>query len=316
MPDAMWFPETGDWRWDPKRFPAGIRPIEQFVHGARMKMALWCAWTHGGLSADPEALSVRGPVGKPEWFNTNVGPDWKPGPFTGTQLCLGCPEAKDWAIRKTHWLVEHHRLDYLKHDCGPIVTSCNKTTHRHHYGVDASYWATLGYYEVQEKLRQAFPKLILENCSGGGHIKDFGVMRRTHYTVTTDTLSNLPNRQGMYDSTFALPPVVLQCYTYDNQYPVKGDDPDTFLWRSAMMGAWQIDPTDTPRWTEAQRCSAQRSVKIYKEWIRPMLQDVKVQHILPRPDGIHWDGLFYWSPPLRRGTLYIFRPEARRNSRP
>ena len=41
-----------------------------------------------------------------------------------------------------------------------------------------------------------------------------------------------------------------------------------------------------------------------------MLQDVKVQHILPRPDGIHWDGLFYWSPPLRRGTLYIFRPEA------
>jgi hypothetical protein len=41
-----------------------------------------------------------------------------------------------------------------------------------------------------------------------------------------------------------------------------------------------------------------------------MLQDVKVHHILPRPDGIHWDGLFYWSPPLRRGTLYICRPES------
>ena len=21
--DAMWFPQSGDWRWDPKRFPHG-----------------------------------------------------------------------------------------------------------------------------------------------------------------------------------------------------------------------------------------------------------------------------------------------------
>jgi hypothetical protein len=39
-----------------------------------------------------------------------------------------------------------------------------------------------------------------------------------------------------------------------------------------------------------------------------MLRDVKVHHILPRPDGYHWDGMFYWSPGLKRGTLYIFRP--------
>ena len=39
-----------------------------------------------------------------------------------------------------------------------------------------------------------------------------------------------------------------------------------------------------------------------------MLRDVHVHHILPRPDGYHWDGMFYWSPSLKRGTLYIFRP--------
>ena len=310
MPDAMWFPETGDWRWDPRRFPGGVRPVEQYVHGQGMRMALWCAWTNGGLSADPGALSVRGPVGHPQWFNGDYGPDWKPGPFWGGQICLGCAEAKQWALQKTQWLAALHKLDYLKHDIGPIVTRCNKTTHRHRHGVDVSYWAATGYYEVQEKLRKAFPGILLENCSGGGHIKDFGVIRRTHYTVTTDTLSNLPNRQGMYDSTFALPPLVLQCYTYDNYYPVKGDNPGTFLWRSAMMGAWQIDPTDTPKWSEQERDSAKRSVEIYKEWIRPMLRDVKVHHILARPDGIRWDGMFYWSPPLGRGTLYIYRPES------
>ena len=39
-----------------------------------------------------------------------------------------------------------------------------------------------------------------------------------------------------------------------------------------------------------------------------MLRDAEVHHILPRPDGYHWDGMFYWSPGLKRGTLYIFRP--------
>ena len=308
MPDAMWFPETGDWRWDPRRFPRGVGPIEAFVHAAGMKMALWCAWTNGGISAAPGALSVRGPQGRPDWFNADYAPDWKPGPFYGAQLCLGSPDAKRWAIEKTRWLVGHHKLDYLKHDVGPIVTACNKKTHRHRYGVDAGYWAAMGYYEVQEKLLAAYPHLILENCSGGGHIKDFGVVRRTHYTVTTDTLSNLPNRQSIFDSTYALPPLMLQAYTYDNYYPVPGDSPGTFLWRSAMMGAWQIDPTDTPQWTDDQRQSARRSVRLYKEWIRPLLADVKVHHVLPRPDGVRWDGMFLWSPSRRKGTLYVFRP--------
>jgi alpha-galactosidase len=311
MPDAMWFPETGDWRWDPTRFPSGIAPIEEYVHRSGMKLALWCAWTNGGVSARPDALSVRGPAGHSDWFRGDFAPDWQPGPFYGGQICLGCPEAKEWAIRKTQWLVGHHKLDYLKHDIGPIIVHCNKPGHRHHYGTDASYWATMGYYEVQEELRAAFPNLLLENCSGGGHIKDFGVIQRTHYTVTTDTLSNLPDRQSLYDSTFALPPLLLQAYTYDNAYPVKGDNPGPFLWRSAMMSAWQIDPTDTLKWTEEERDAAKRAVRIYKEWIRPMLRDVKVHHVLPRPDGIHWDGMFYWSPRLKRGTLYVFRPDAK-----
>jgi len=77
-----------------------------------------------------------------------------------------------------------------------------------------------------------------------------------------------------------------------------------------MMGAWQIDPTNTRIWTEDEVASAQRDAQIYKDWVRPMLKDVKVHHILPRPDGRHWDGMFYWSPSLKRGTLYMFRPDA------
>jgi hypothetical protein len=75
-----------------------------------------------------------------------------------------------------------------------------------------------------------------------------------------------------------------------------------------MMGAWQIDPTHTANWTPEDIAGAKRATEIYKSWVRPILADVEVHHILPRPDGFHWDGMFYWSPSLKRGTLYIFRP--------
>ena len=314
MPDAMWFPACGDWRWDPNRFPKGANPVADYVHASGMRFALWCAWTNGGVSEDPGALSVRGPAGHPDWFDSDFAADWQPAAFSGGRVCLACPEAREWATAKTQWLVSHHKLDYLKHDCGPIVTHCSKTTHRHGYGVDTSYWATMGYYHVQEQLRKAFPDILLENCSGGGHIKDFGIIQHTHYTVTTDTLSNLPDRQSIYDSTFAFPPVLLQAYTYERFYQVPGDEPGSYLWRSAMMGAWQIDPTNTRIWTEDEAASARRDAQIYKGWVRPMLKDAKVHHILPRPDGIHWDGMFYWSPSFKRGTLYIFRPDAQDES--
>src|ERR1019366_6753281 len=35
--DALWFPQSGDWRWDPKRFPHGPAPIEQYLHAHNMQ---------------------------------------------------------------------------------------------------------------------------------------------------------------------------------------------------------------------------------------------------------------------------------------
>lgn len=306
VPDAMWFAGVGDWRWDPARFPNSVTPILDYVRKADMRLGLWCAWTNVGLSEHPGALNIHR---QRDWLiKRTVPPDWKPGPFWGQRICLAHPASHEWAVRETQRIVSEYGLDYLKHDIHPIQTECEQTAHKHRYGVDVSYWNTLAYYDVQEKLKRNFPNLALEGCSGGGHIKDFGYLKRVHYIVTTDTLSSLPNRQSMWDSTFAMPPAVLQAYTYENHYNKDSDRPLPYFWRTAMMGAWQIDPTNTATWNEQEKAGTRRATEIYKTWIRPMLRDVKVHHILPRPDDYHWDGMFYWSPSLKRGTLYIFRP--------
>ena len=303
--DAMWFPQSGDWRWDPKRFPHGDQPIEEYVHSHDMKFGLWMAYTQGSDSDDPRAMSV---AKHPDWLSAPPKLDPKGHINWNALIDLGYDPARDWAEKATQRVVSEYKLDYFKTDYTPIVTSCQQTTHRHHYGVDVSYWSTLGYYAVQEALIQKFPDLILEGCSGSGHMKDFGNIRRVHMIAMNDTLSSLPNRQAIYDSSFAFPPAVLMDYTYENYYDNVSDAPEPYLWRSSMMNQWQIDPTDSATWTPEQRAKVKRATEIYKTWIRPILQDVKVHHILPRPDGYHWDGLFYWSPSLKHGTLYIFRP--------
>ena len=307
VPDAMWFPKDGDWRWDPARFPRGGHPIEEYTHQNGMNLGLWVAWTHGGDSLDPGALNV---FQHADWFTEKLPPDWKAKDLNwSTLIDLGFDPARDWAWREVDRVVGENHLDYLKHDYSPIVTQCVQVNHRHRYGTDVSYWSTLGYYQIMETVKERHPNLILEGCSGGGHIKDFGYIKHVHYIVTTDTLSALPDRQSIYDSTFAFPPAVLMAYTYENFYNKDADQPGSYLWRSAMMSAWQIDPTHSADWPPEAIASVQRATEIYKSWIRPILKDVEVHHILPRPDGIHWDGMFYWSPSLHRGTVYVFRPK-------
>jgi hypothetical protein len=309
--DALWFPQSGDWRWDPKRFPRGGGPIEDTVHRLGMKLGLWMAYTHGANSHDPAALDVGA---HPDWLSVRPGPPSSSGINWHNLIDLGCDPARDWTMKATQRVAADNRVDYFKTDYSPIVTHCVRTDHRHRYGVDVSYWSTLGYYAVQENLLKNFPDLICEGCSASGHIKDFGDIQRVHSIAITDTLSSLPDRQAIYDTTFAFPPSVLVDYTFENYYDTVSDAPEPYLWRSAMMNQWQIAPTDSARWTPAQRAKVKRAAEIYKSWIRPILQDCEVHHILPRPDGFHWDGMFYWSPSLGRGTVYIFRPDSDRKS--
>jgi hypothetical protein len=310
--DAMWFPQSGDWNWDTRRFPRGYKPIEEYLHKNGMQFGLWMAYTQGSNSSNSKALRYDD---HPDWFISTPKFDPKSPINWDAQIDLGFDPALAWVKQETQRAVTEYNIDYFKTDYTPIATKCQQTSHRHHYGVDVSYWSTLGYYQVQEAMLQKFPNLIGEGCSGSGHMKDFGNIKRVHVIAMNDTLSSLPNRQGTYDSTFAFPPAALMNYTYENFYDTVSDAPEPYFWRSSMMNWWQIDPTHSATWTARQRADVKKATDIYKSWVRPILPDAKVHHILPRPDGYHWDGMFYWSPSLKKGTLYIFRPNSGENTR-
>jgi alpha-galactosidase len=307
LADAMWFPDTGDWRWDPKRFPRGSKPLADYLHAAGMKFALWMAWTLASDSDAPGALNFKL---HPDWFTRTPVFDKDGGINWNAQIDVGNDSARQWVEGATQRVVRDNHIDYLKTDFSPIaITSRAQHTHGQNT-TDISYWSTLGYYEIQNKLIEKFPDLILEGCSGGGTIKDFGDIAHVHYIVGTDTLSAMADRQSIYDTSYMFPPSSILLYTYERIYSDVADAPEPYLWRSGMMGAWDLALTESRNLSEKQKMQIRRSTDIYKSWIRPVLQDAHVHRILPRPDGLHWDGMFYWNATLKKGTAYIFRPNS------
>jgi alpha-galactosidase len=311
LADAMWFPATGDWRWDPKRFPHGSKPLADYLHANGMKFALWMAWTLASDSDAPGALTFRQ---HPDWFTRPPVFDKEGGINWNAQIDVGNDAARQWVESETQRVVRDNHVDYLKTDYSPIAIT-SRAQHAHgQSATDISYWSTLGYYDIQNALMQAFPDLMLEGCSGGGTIKDFGDIAHVHYIVGTDTLSALADRQSIYDTSFMFPPSSILLYTYERIYSDVADAPEPYLWRSGMMGAWDLALTESANLTDKQRHQIRRSTDIYKSWIRPVLQDAHVHHILPRPDGAHWDGMFYWNASIGKGTAYVFRPNSARSN--
>lgn len=308
--DAMWFPESGDWRWEPARFPHGAAPIARYLHDHGMKFGLWMAWTHGSRSDSDTAMGFGR---HPGWFTRP--PKFQAGSLINwdAQIDVGNDDARAWIRRETARAVREYGIDYLKTDHSPIaVTSLAQQQHGRH-STDVSYWSTLGYYEVQESLLRKFPGIVLESCAGGGRIKDFGNIEHAHYVVGTDTLSALADRQSLYDTSVVFPPATIQLYTYERYFSEFADAPEPYLWRSGMLGAWQIDLTQSAKLTAIQKSQIKRATEVYRTWIRPVMADAHVYRILPRPDGSHWDGMFYWNRGIKRGTGFVFRPNSDRS---
>ncbi len=172
---------------------------------------------------------------------------------------------------------------------------------------DVSYHATRAYYAIYEELRRRHPNLLLEVCNDGGRMIDFGSAAHGDYFSVTDTYDPLANRRAFYDASYVLPPAMLESYVAN--YPAPRIENFRYVLRSGMLG-WFSLMLDASQWTEPQRAAARREFALYKSRLRPLIREADLFHVADRPDGVHWDGMEYYSARLRRGVLYAFRGSA------
>ncbi|HEY2469126.1 MAG TPA: alpha-galactosidase [Terracidiphilus sp.] len=322
--DAGWFRGVGDWYPNLQKFPHGLAYIADAAHKKGMRFGLWVDWTQAALDTSPGALNARDPKVR-DWLVTDLSPTWKPEEFKGQTTDLGVPAAHDYFEKEVNRIITDYHLDMLEHDGYLVAQGCVRDDHPHappnrstmkivhdwgsdfviaDNSTDVSYHAVHAYYDIYAKMRQAHPGLIFEICDDGGRMVDFGSAAHGDYFSITDTYDPLSNRRAFYDTSYMLPPAMLESYV--EKWPTPQPGNFLYMLRSGMMG-WVTIMIDTATWTPEQHEAAQQAIALYKEKLRPLIRDAKLYHVSPRPDGVHWDGMEYWDPARRKGVVYAFR---------
>jgi hypothetical protein len=326
--DAGWFRAVGDWRPDPAKFPHGIAAIADYAHAHHLRFGLWVSWAQAGTSNEPGALNVRDPTMR-DWLIADAPADWKaPEPFKGITIDLGVPGAEAWAGRELERIIDEYHLDMLEHDGYLVALGSSRADHPAappdpgtlRVGTDSGYlwvdasnstdvsdYATRAYYRIYTELRRRHPKLLLELCNDGGRMVDFGSAAHGDYFSATDTYDPLANRRAFFDASHLLPPAMLESYVAE--WPAATLDSFRYMLRSGMLG-WFSLMLDTSHWDAAQRAAARRELALYRTALRPLIRTADLYHVAQRPDGVHWDGIEYYSGKLGRGVLYAFRGSA------
>ena len=134
----------GDWQVNEQKLPGGLKPLVKQVNALGMKFGIWF---------EPEMISPDSDLYRehPDWAIAIPG---RAGSLCRNQyvLDLSRKEVRDHAFESVAAVLHADRQGELYHRY------------------------VLGVYELQDRLLQEFPHLLLENCSGGGARFDPGML--------------------------------------------------------------------------------------------------------------------------------------------
>lgn len=158
----------GDWFVNDNKIKGGLKNLVDKVNELGMKFGIWF---------EPEMISEDSEVYKkhPEWVLRSR--DREPS-LCREQLVLDLsrPEVREYVYDCLKNILNSANIEYVKWDMNRPLADVGSTylpddrqgelVHRH----------TLAVYELQERLINEFPNILLENCSGGGARFDAGML--------------------------------------------------------------------------------------------------------------------------------------------
>ena len=259
--DAGWYPGgsrdaifdftrgLGSWTVDRERFPSGLRGLVDHAHERGLKLGLWVE----SKRVDLETVGRDGLA--EERFLAQQNGQYHPGvPNDGArdaQICLADPDARARVLRRLTELLDEAGPDNLKWDFNRWVT-CTREGHGHPVN-GGNYAHTRGLYEILAALRERYPAMSVENCSGGGHRIDFAMARLTDTAWMDDrTAPSWHVRYNLQGLTAAFPAPYRFSYVLPHpDEPIHEAHDMALLVRSRMPGVVGLT-ADLPNLTEGE----------------------------------------------------------------
>ncbi|MFJ2768508.1 alpha-galactosidase [Streptomyces sp. NPDC087300] len=264
----------GDWTPNPDRFPDGLKPLADEVHGLGMRFGIW---------VEPEMVN-------PDSDLYRAHPDWvqhQPG-RTRTefrnQLVLDLTRADVVAYlwQQLDGLLSSAPIDYVKWDFNRSFTDAGRPGDA---DLPELWWEhPQSLYGLLDRLRAAHPTVSFESCSGGGGRIDLGILARTDQVWTSDNTDPLDRLAIQHGFSQLHPARVMAAWVTDSPNVQLNDRISSLRFRfvSAMAGVLGIGG-DLTRWDESELAEAREWVDLYKE-IRPLVQLGDLYRLRP-PDG-------------------------------
>ncbi|MCF4136863.1 alpha-galactosidase [Streptomyces sp. Tue 6430] len=252
----------GDWTPAPDRFPDGLGPLSDAVHGLGMRFGIW---------VEPEMVN-------PDSDLYREHPDWVlhiPGRARSelrNQLVLNFArdDVADWAYRWLTALVGEHAVDFLKWDMNRAFSEAGWPGAAPDGDRLWSAYVT-NLYGVLDRLRADHPGLRIETCSGGGGRVDLGVLARTDQAWASDNTDAVDRLVIQHGFGQVYPARTMSAWVTDVPNQLTGRTvPLRFRFHSAMAGLLGIGG-DLTHWSEEELAEGAALVAEYKK-VRHLVQ--------------------------------------------
>lgn len=245
----------GDWWPDERKFPDGLDPLITGVLERGMRFGIW---------VEPEAVSPRSRL-----YETH--PDWvyragdRPLITIRNQYVLdfGRPEVVEWAKDWLRGLLSDSRITYLKWDMNRPVTDGGRPGDLH--GREWAIQHAEGYLEVMRMLRDEFPHVTVEACSGGGGRIDAAVLAVSDVVWPSDETGPRDRLAIQHGFLSAYSPHLMSSWVTDQPDRLENEPASLeFRFLVSMAGVLGIG-ADLGAWTPAQLAVAAGLVERYRE---------------------------------------------------
>jgi alpha-galactosidase len=274
-------PGLGTWTVDLARFPDGLAALASFAHGLGMKFGIW---------VEPERidLNVLGESGLDESSLATGGGSYQ-STDNSALICLAGAAGRQWVIDHLTAFLDAVQPDYLKWD-NNLWVNCDRAGHGHG-ATDGSFMHVNALYGILAQLRQQYPGMQIENCSGGGNRIDFAMMQYTDVAWMSDQTSpSVRVRHNIEGLSLVFPPAYLLSFLVDVGWEPLHNPPDLALYaRSRMMQRFGLSAR-TLWLSDADIDAISGQIAFYKR-LRPLLTAGSMSALTAQANGdeTQWD---------------------------
>jgi len=247
----------GDWYVNPEKFPHGLTPLIDKVHGLGMDFGLW---------VEPEMVNPDSDLYRkhPDWIL--YFPD-RPKTEGRHQyvLNLARPDVREYVFGVLDKLLRENGIAFLKWDYNrnwsePGWPSAPLNQQKNVY-VDF----IRNFYSILAELRQKHPEVEIESCSGGGSRVDLGVLQYADEvwpSDNTDPYDRLTIQNGF---TYAYTPGVMMDWVTDSPTWMNNRSVSLeYRFLVAMQGSLGLG-ANLNKWQPADFDKARQMIAKYKE---------------------------------------------------